>query len=106
MGARRPRQGLGFRVLGLAALLGSPAAAQQAASGLVSNCVPCHGTEGIAKFADVPNLAGQNELYLLAQLRAFQTGKRVHKEMRTTSRMLSDPEMEAIAAYYARLPPR
>jgi hypothetical protein len=52
------------------------------------------------------NLAGQNELYLLNQLHAFHTGKRVHKEMDYMARKLTEEEMEAIAAYFAALPPR
>ncbi|HET6377462.1 MAG TPA: c-type cytochrome [Methylocella sp.] len=72
----------------------------------VSGCIPCHGADGIAKFDEMPNLAGQNRLYLLNQLHAFQSGKRQHKEMRYMSRHLTEAEMEAIAAYFSKLPPR
>ena len=75
-------------------------------SDLVEGCIPCHGTEGIAKEADVPHLAGQNELYLYNQIKAFQSGKRPHKEMRYMSRNMSDEEIDAIAGYYANLPSR
>ncbi len=75
-------------------------------SDLVEGCIPCHGTEGIAKEADVPHLAGQNELYLYNQIKAFQTGKRPHKEMRYMSRHMSDEEIDAISGYYASLPSR
>jgi cytochrome c553 len=54
----------------------------------------------------VPILAGQNVPYLLNQLHAFHTGKRVHKEMRYMTRNLTEEEMEAIAAYFSSLPPR
>jgi cytochrome c553 len=87
----------------LFALPSSPQAVEQK---LISGCVPCHGGDGIAKFAEVPNLAGQNELYLLNQLHAFHAGKRVHKEMDYMAHKLTDEEMEAIAAYFAALPPR
>jgi len=86
--------------------LAAPVCAQQVDFKLVSGCVPCHGADGIAKFGEVPNLAGQNEPYLLKQLRAFHTGKREHKEMRYMSRNLTEEEMEAIAAYFSSLPPR
>jgi cytochrome c553 len=89
-----------------AAFLAAPVYAQQADSKLVSGCVPCHGAAGIAKFGEVPNLAGQNAPYLLNQLRAFHTGKRVHKEMRYMSRKMTEKEMEAIAVYFSSLPPR
>lgn len=69
-------------------------------------CAPCHGDEGIAKAVDVPNLAGQHNVYLYNQLRAFRAGKRPHKEMLYMSRQMTDAEMRAIAGYYASLPPR
>jgi cytochrome c553 len=69
-------------------------------------CAPCHGDEGIAKSVDVPNLAGQHNVYLYNQLRAFRTGKRPHKEMRFMSRQMTDGDMRAIADYYSSLPPR
>lgn len=89
-----------------AILLTTPALAQPASQDLISGCTPCHGVDGISKSADVPNLAGQNEAYLLNQLRAFHSGKRAHKEMRTMSRHMTEKEMEAIAAYFSSLPPR
>lgn len=89
-----------------AVILAGPAYGQSAPPDLVADCVPCHGADGIAKFAEVPNLAGQNALYLLDQLRAFHTGKRAHKEMRYMARKMTEEEMEAIAAYFAGLPPR
>ncbi len=86
--------------------LAAPAVAQQIDPELISGCVPCHGADGIARFAEVPILAGQNELYLLNQLRAFHSGKRAHKEMRYMTRNITEKEMEAIAAYFSSLPPR
>ena len=64
----------------------------------------CHGADGIAYSADVPNLAGQHELYLYNQLKAFAAGKRPHREMRFMSRMLTDADMREIAHYYEKLP--
>jgi len=95
-----------FRYLVCAVILATPAWAQSIDYKLISGCVPCHGADGIAKFAEVPNLAGQNEPYLLNQLHAFHAGKRVHKEMDYMARKLTEEEMGAIAAYFASLPPR
>jgi cytochrome c553 len=89
-----------------AALLAAQASAQQAARELISGCAPCHGADGVSRFGGVPNLAGQNEPYLLNQLRAFHSGKRAHKEMRYMSRNMTEAEMEAIAAYFSSLSPR
>lgn len=89
-----------------AVFLTAPACAQPLEPELISGCAPCHGDDGISKFGEVPNLAGQNALYLLNQLRAFHSGKRAHKEMRYMSRHMTEVEMEAIAAYFSSLPPR
>jgi cytochrome c553 len=99
-----------YRLLGFLALAAAPAFAERAFAepegGLLAACVPCHGTDGIGRDAEIPNLAGQNEVYLLNQLRAFRKGRRPHKEMLYMSRKMSDRDMQALAAYYASLPPR
>jgi len=71
---------------------------------VIAQCAACHGADGIAKSADVPHLAGQQDLYLLNQIKAFRSGKRPHKEMRYMSRQLTAAEMAEIAHYYARMP--
>jgi len=86
--------------------LAGPACAQSIDPELIAGCLPCHGADGISRFGGVPNLAGQNEPYLLNQLRAFHTGKRLHKEMSYMSRHMTEDEMEAIAAYFSSLPAR
>lgn len=95
-----------LRIAGLAVLLASlPAVAQeQRPRDHITQCFACHGDDGIAKDREVPHLAGQNEVYLLNQLRHFKNGKRPHKEMRVMSRVMSDEEMREIAAYFAALP--
>lgn len=87
-------------------LSGTPGAAQQFDPQLIAGCAPCHGADGIARFGEVPNLAGQNAPYLLNQLRAFHAGRRQHKEMAYMSRHLTEEEMESIATYFSGLPPR
>jgi cytochrome c553 len=81
----------------------TPALAQENLSGL-AECAACHGVDGIGRDVEIPNLAGQHEVYLLRQLQAFKSGKRPHKEMRYESRQLSDADMQALAHYYSRLP--
>lgn len=73
---------------------------------LIRECAYCHGDAGVAKDKDVPHLAGQQRAYLYNQLVAFRAGKRPHKEMRYMSRQMSEADMQAIADYYASLPPR
>lgn len=97
----RRRQAVAAVVL----LVAVPAAASaDDVSTLLQECEPCHGADGIARDAEVPHLAGQNEAYLVNQILAFREGKRPHKEMRYMARHLTPEEIEAIAAYYASLP--
>jgi len=84
-------------------LTGHPAPAEPRSSP-AEECAACHGLDGIARSADVPHLAAQNELYLYNQLLAFRSGKRPHKEMRYMARSISLAEAQALSAYYASLP--
>lgn len=85
------------------AALAAPAQAEELPTTL-AECAACHGLDGIGRNVQIPHLAGQHEHYLYAQLQAFKSGKRAHKEMRYESRQLSDEEMHALAHYYAELP--
>lgn len=84
----------------------APATAQTRHPVTIESCMPCHGADGIARSAEVPHLAGQNEAYLFKQMLAFKSGTRRHAEMRFMARDLSTQEIEAIAAYFASLPVR
>ena len=90
----------------LAAIAAAPAVAGEKPDlgDVIVQCAACHGADGIAKSADVPHLAGQQELYLFNQIKAFRSGKRPHKEMRYMSRQLSEDEMRDIASHYAHMP--
>jgi cytochrome c553 len=89
-----------------AALAVAPACAQKKPPQAdLEQCARCHGDEGIARDTEVPNLAGQNEAYLVNQLRAFRSGARRHPDMRFMSRTMTDAEIEAYAAYYTALKP-
>jgi len=66
-------------------------------------CVTCHGAEGKAPITDTyPRLAGQNEAYLVRQIKDIKSGARSNGQaavMRSMVQKLSDAEIEAIAAY-------
>lgn len=92
-------------ILPLALVIGATAAAGAAElADLLLECEPCHGVDGIARDSEVPHLAGQNELYLLNQLRAFHDGSREHKEMRYMTRRMTEEDIGALASYFAGLP--
>lgn len=76
---------------------------------VLADCARCHGREGAGRsFGAAPILAGQNEPYLLASLRAFAAGERKSGIMQPIAANLQDSTMKALAGYYADqvVPPR
>ncbi|WP_421190217.1 c-type cytochrome [Aeromonas enteropelogenes] len=66
-------------------------------------CAACHGIAGKASVPVYPHLAGQQEAYLLKQLKAFKDGSRKEPLMVPFMAPLTDADMENLAAYYASL---
>jgi cytochrome c553 len=66
-------------------------------------CAVCHGVDGLSKIPEAPNLAGQNENYLIEQLTAFKTGERKNEMMSVVIQNLSDADIENLAAYYSSI---
>lgn len=63
-------------------------------------CVSCHGSDGISQLLDAPNLAGETNIYIDTQLKAFKRGKRQHAIMSEVAAALSDAEIREIADWY------
>jgi len=80
------------------ALAGDPAAGRETARRV---CQTCHGIDGAAIMPMVANLTGQQELYLIAQLKAFKSGKRRHEQMSIIAGMLSGEDIENVAVRYS-----
>jgi cytochrome c553 len=66
-------------------------------------CVACHGADGIAVLPDAPNLAGEVNIYIDTQLKAFRLGKRKHEIMSEVAAGMSDEEIRAVADWYSRV---
>ncbi len=66
-------------------------------------CAACHGLDGLSKVADAPNLAGNGELYLARQLKAFRGGQRSHPQMSVIAASLSDEDIAQVTAWYAAI---
>jgi len=81
----------------------APAAAAQDASArnLAAGCAICHGTEGHAVTKDVTTLAGLPRDHIATQMRAFRDGKRPATVMHQIAKGYTDPQIDAIAAWYA-----
>jgi cytochrome c553 len=88
-------------LIGAAAL---PAAIAQTAPPAAATCRACHGAEGISAAADIPNLAGQKQAYLAAQLAAFREGRRKNELMNAIAAQLAAEDIQALAAYWSALP--
>lgn len=69
------------------------------------NCAACHGARGEGTSPLFPKLAGQNERYLVKQLKDFKSGTRKDPTMGAIAAQLSDEDIEDLAAYFASLPP-
>lgn len=67
---------------------------------LAGQCKTCHGLDGIAKIPIAPNLAGESQIYIQNQLKAFRSGKRQHEIMSVVARDLTDKQIADVAAWY------
>jgi cytochrome c553 len=67
-------------------------------------CAGCHGPNGVSNNPVWPNLAGQKEGYLVAQLKAFREGSRSNPLMSPMAKPLSDADIDNLAAYFSSLP--
>jgi cytochrome c553 len=82
------------------------ASAQDTKAGLMlvkQKCQICHGVDGIAKIPVAPHLAGENEIYIQTQLKAFRSGKREHEMMSVVAKELSDQDIANAAAWFASI---
>ena len=95
---------LGLAVLA-AASLPAPAEAADAAAGRkkANQCKICHGLDGIAQIPIAPHIAGENQIYLETQLKAFRNGKREHEIMSVVAKGLSDEDISDLSAWYASI---
>ena len=86
-------------ITGVAHAAGDPAAGQQK----TAVCAACHGADGNGLAPNFPKLAGQNESYLLKQLKEIKGGVRTVPEMTGMLDAMSEQDLADIAAYFASL---
>jgi cytochrome c553 len=99
------RQNVGILIILFLLACGATAQAGDVTAGKAKSiaCLACHGIDGIGTNPQRPNLAGQKQHYLIQQLRAFRDRERVELSMNTMAKMLSDADIENLAAYYSSL---
>ena len=89
-------------IFAAAALAALPVAAQDVQGrNLAAGCAICHGTEGRAVTKDVVPLAGLPKEYIVKQLHDFKDGKRPATVMHQIANGYTDPQINAIAAWFA-----
>ncbi len=66
-------------------------------------CISCHGANGLSVQAGVPNLAGESNIYIETQLKAYKRGKRTHEVMSELVKPLSNKDIRTLAKWYASI---
>jgi cytochrome c553 len=94
-------------LLGILLVSAGSAVSGDAAAGKLKSaaCTGCHGINGISNNPMWPNLAGQQEGYLVKQLQAFRDGVRDDPLMTPMAKTLSDSDIDNLSAYYSNLQP-
>jgi cytochrome c553 len=69
-------------------------------------CAACHGVDGNSVNPIWPKLAGQHEVYLAKQIRAFRSGERKDPTMAPMVSILKEEDIDDVAAYYASQTPK
>ncbi len=88
-------------VLGL--VVGLTPAQAQSGRDKARACAICHGQLGLSTLPNAPHLAGQPEIYLVEQLKAYRSGKRANEVMAVIAKPLSDADIADLASWYASL---
>jgi cytochrome c553 len=87
---------------------GVPAVGKARAQAL--GCFSCHGANGVATAVgiatdpNIPNLAGEPDLYLQFQLVFFRRGSRKSDVMNAQAQALTDEDVRNLGAFFASLP--
>ena len=100
-----------FAALTLVAVLGwtgsvHAAGTVEAGQAKSATCMACHGMDGNSANPEWPSLAGQHSSYIVKQLKHFKAGERQNALMSPMAMILSDQDMEDLAAYFSSQTPR
>lgn len=96
-----PATGVEARLAQVMADAKTRAAALQAGQRAAFFCVNCHGETGVSTSDYIPNLAGQDPLYLLTQIDKFGDGRRKDDFMSGLVKVLKPDDRFNIALFYA-----
>lgn len=68
-----------------------------------TTCVACHGADGIAVLPTAPHLAGETNIYIETQLKAFRSGRRESELMSDIAADLTDEKIRELANWFAAI---
>lgn len=93
---------LGGLLLAGTALAGEfPVGDSVAGKAIAGQCRTCHGLDGYARIPIAPHIGGEPASYIRNQLTAFRDGTRTHEMMTIVAKMLTDEQIDDVAAWYA-----
>ena len=72
----------------------------EAGKAKAASCTVCHGANGIAQMPGAPNLAGQQSVYTIEQLKNYRSGKRPNEIMNVIAKPLSDADIADLAVWF------
>jgi len=72
---------------------------------IMGRCFLCHGATGDSSSPLYPKLAGQNNEYMLKQLRNFKRGERESSDMRKVVADMDENDMQSVAFFFSRQQP-
>src|SRR5450830_1857351 len=88
-------------ILALSGALIATADAQDANTAATTVCAACHGDDGNSVVPMFPKIAGQNETYIVKQLRDFQAGRRKSDIMAPVVAALKPEDFASLATFYS-----
>jgi cytochrome c553 len=92
-------------MLGVVLVLATPAAYADSLQELIETCAACHGKNGISTVEGMPSLAAQPDIFVQYQLVFMRDGVRKVEAMEDIAKKLTDEDIRALGAYYAKLRP-
>src|SRR5262245_4833937 len=72
----------------------------------IQTCGACHGEDGNSRMENIPSIAGQPAFFIVNQLILMRERVRPVEAMEPFVKDLKDDEATALAAHFAKLPPR
>ncbi|WP_432456085.1 MULTISPECIES: c-type cytochrome [unclassified Agarivorans] len=93
-------------IFSMALILSFVVSTANAAPAKAMICAACHGADGKAVIPGYPNLAGQNEQYLISSLNAYKAKQRNGGQaaiMQAQAALLNDAEIAELAAYFSKM---